>query len=100
MSLTRTFARCIHDAICVMDRVLSANDRAADALTRAVTPVAIAKARSEIAAHRIELIRLQREFREIDQELTPVRPPSRADMRAALKGAQGFGTGIAHPRKP
>ncbi len=99
MPLTRTFARCIHDGICAIDRLLTSNAKAQDALARAVTPTDVAKARRELEAHRIELIRIQREMREIDQELTPVRPPSRDDMRAALRGAQNFGTG-AKERKP
>lgn len=98
--MTHTFAQRIHAAICELDRVLTALGKADEALVGAVTPAGIANARRSLAAHRLEFIRVQRELREIDAELTPVRPPSRDDMKAALSGAQNFGTGAHHERKP
>jgi len=38
----------------------------------------------------IELAAFERRLRELDKELTPVRPPSRTDIQAAFKNAEDF----------
>lgn len=42
------------------------------------------KARQRIARMRVELIALQRELSETAEELTPIRPASRTDVKAAF----------------
>lgn len=46
---------------------------------------------------RVELFALERRLREFDQELTPVRPPSRTDIRAAFENSSDF---LAGKKKP
>ena len=51
----------------------------------------------EVARLRVELAALERRLREFDQELTPVRPPSRADIRAAFDNSVEFASGRKKP---
>jgi hypothetical protein len=47
----------------------------------------------EVSRLRVELAALDRRLQEFDQELTPVRPPSRADIKAAFDNSSEFLTG-------
>lgn len=44
----------------------------------------------EVNGLRIELAALERRLREFDQDLTPIRPPSRTDMQAAHDAQEAF----------
>lgn len=46
---------------------------------------------------RVELVALERRLREFDQELTPVRPPSRQDIAAAFSNSVEFAQGKRKP---
>jgi hypothetical protein len=48
---------------------------------------------------RTELIRVKRQLGEQLDELTPVRPPSRTDIKAAFDGAQQFNANAADALK-
>jgi hypothetical protein len=52
---------------------------------------------SDVAGLRVELYALERRLREFDQELTPVRPPSRTDIKAAFDNSSEF---LAGRKKP
>jgi len=45
----------------------------------------------------IELAALERRLREFDQELTPVRPPSRIDIKQAFENSVDFASGKKKP---
>ena len=51
----------------------------------------------EVARLRVELSALERRLREFDQELTPVRPPSSADIKAAFDASVDFASGKKKP---
>lgn len=51
----------------------------------------------EVSRLRVELIALERRLRELDQELTPVRPPSRTDIEAAFQASVEFARGAKKP---
>jgi len=51
------------------------------------------KACEEVARLRVDLSSLERRLLEVDQELTPVRPPSRADIKAAFDNATDYAEG-------
>lgn len=51
----------------------------------------------DVARLRVELSALERRLIEIDQELTPVRPPSRADIKAAFDNSVDFAHGKKKP---
>lgn len=46
---------------------------------------------------RIELLALERRLREFDQELTPIRPPSRTDIKAAFDNSVAYAQGSKKP---
>lgn len=46
------------------------------------------KMRDELMRHHVDLSRVQRQLRELDEEFTPVRPPSRSDVAAAFATSQ------------
>lgn len=46
---------------------------------------------------RVELSAFERRLREFDQDLTPVRPPSRTDIKAAFENSVDFATGKKKP---
>jgi hypothetical protein len=52
---------------------------------------------SDVAGLRVELYALERRLREFDQELTPVRPPSRTDIKAAFDNSSEFLAGKKRP---
>lgn len=52
----------------------------------------------EVARLRVELVALERRLREFDQELTPVRPPSRTDIEAAFQNSVDFAQGKRRPK--
>ena len=52
---------------------------------------------ADVAGLRVELYALERRLREFDQELTPIRPPSRTDIKAAFENSSEF---LAGKRKP
>jgi hypothetical protein len=52
---------------------------------------------ADVAGLRVELYALERRLREFDQELTPVRPPSRTDIKAAFENSSEF---LAGRKKP
>lgn len=62
-----------------------------DALRRAVESC------EEVSGLRVELAALERRLREFDQELTPVRPPSRTDIEAASQNSVEFARGTKKP---
>lgn len=51
----------------------------------------------EVSRLRVELAALERKLREFDQELTPVRPPSRTDIEAAFQNSVDFAQGKKKP---
>ena len=51
----------------------------------------------EVTQLRVELVALVRSLKEFDQELTPSRPPSRADIEAAFENSSDFLTGKKKP---
>jgi len=51
----------------------------------------------EVARLRVELSALERRLREFDQELTPIRPPSRTDIQAAFENSVDFASGKRKP---
>lgn len=56
----------------------------------------------EVAQLRVELTAIERRMREFDQELTPVRPSSSADIKAAFETSTEYASGRkkAPPRGP
>ena len=46
---------------------------------------------------RVELAALERRIRELDHELTPLRPPSRTDIKAAFDASVEFAQGKKKP---
>lgn len=52
---------------------------------------------ADVGRLRIELSVLERRLRELDQELTPLRPPSRTDIQAAFANSVDFATGKKKP---
>lgn len=52
---------------------------------------------ADVGRLRVELSALERRLREADQELTPLRPPSRTDIRAAFENSVDFATGKKKP---
>jgi len=51
----------------------------------------------EVSRLQVELSALERRLREFDQELTPVRPPSRMDIQAAFENSVEFAQGKRKP---
>jgi hypothetical protein len=51
----------------------------------------------EVARLRVELVAFRRQLRELDQELTPVNPPSRTDIKAAFDNSVEFASGRKKP---
>lgn len=51
----------------------------------------------EVSRLRVELAALERRLREFDQELTPVRPASRQDIKAAFDNSVEFARGTRKP---
>jgi hypothetical protein len=51
----------------------------------------------EVGRLRVELVAFRRRLRELDQELTPVRPPSRTDIKAAFDASVEFASGRKKP---
>lgn len=51
----------------------------------------------EVSRLRVELAAFERKLREFDQELTPVRPPSRTDIEAAFQNSVDFARGTKKP---
>lgn len=62
-----------------------------EALARAIDACA------DVARLRVELVSLERRLLEVDQELTPVRPPSRQDIQAAFDASIDFAQGKRKP---
>jgi hypothetical protein len=52
---------------------------------------------ADVAGLRVELFALERRLREFDQELTPIRPPSRTDIKAAFDNSVDFASGKKKP---
>lgn len=51
----------------------------------------------EVGRLRVELVAFRRRLREYDQELTPVNPPSRTDIKAAFDASVEFASGRKKP---
>jgi hypothetical protein len=51
----------------------------------------------ETSRLRSEFVALERRLKEFDQELTPARPPSSADIKAAFDNSVDFATGKKKP---
>lgn len=51
----------------------------------------------EAARLRVELAVIERMLIELEQELTPLRPPSRTDIKAAFDAASDFASGKKKP---
>jgi hypothetical protein len=68
----RAAVKIVHDALDLVEATMRAN----------------AKMRDELFVHHTDLVRVQRQLRELDEEFTPVRPPSRSDVAAAFDTAQ------------
>jgi len=51
----------------------------------------------EVSRLRVELSAFERRLREFDQELTPVKPPSRTDIQAAFENSIDFASGKKKP---
>lgn len=81
-------------ALQALSNVLAArvNKEVIAALRRAVESC------EEVSGLRVELAALERKLREFDQELTPIRPPSRTDIEAAFNNANDFASGKRKPR--
>ncbi len=54
----------------------------------------------DVGRLRIELFALERRLREFDQELTPMRPPSQMDIKAAFDLSRDFASGKKKPPGP
>ncbi len=52
---------------------------------------------ASVSRLRVELFAFERRLREFDQELTPVRPPSRTDIKAAFENSVEFAQGKKKP---
>ena len=46
------------------------------------------KLRDALMVHQTDMARILRQLRELDEEFTPVRPPSRSDVEAAFETSQ------------
>lgn len=68
----RAAVKIVHDALELVEASIRAN-------------VAL---RDDLMRHHVDLTRVQRQLRELDEEFTPVRPPSRSDVEAAFKTSQ------------
>ena len=74
------------------DRLEAHGDRAAvGQLAHAI------EACEDVSQLRIDFLVLERRLREFDQELTPIRPPSRTDIKAAFDNSVDFATGKKKP---
>lgn len=77
-----------------MNRFRSPQQRAAVAIvSEAIDLVGQAnsanlKLRDALMQHQTDTARIMRQLRELDDEFTPVRPPSRDDVEAAFKTSQ------------
>lgn len=54
----------------------------------------------EVGRLRVELVAFRRRLREMDQELTPVHPPSQTDIKAAFDASVEFARGRKKPETP
>jgi predicted nucleic acid-binding Zn-ribbon protein len=62
-----------------------------DSLTKA------AETCEDVSQLRVELLALERRLRELDKDLTPVRPASQMDIRAAFDNANDYAAGKKKP---
>lgn len=67
------------------------NKKVSDALQRAIDSC------GEVSRLRVELAALERKLRELDRELTPVRPPGRTDIEATFQASVEFARGEKKP---
>ena len=63
------------------------DQKSAEQMSRAI------KSCESVARLRVELVALERRLLEADMELTPVRPPSRQDIKAAFDASVDFAHG-------
>ncbi len=78
---------------------LLAKELELDAAPRAKLQSAIDQC-EEVMRLRAEFAALERRLREFDQEITPVRPPSRTDIKAAFDNSVDFARGVKKPPGP
>ena len=62
-----------------------------EALERAIESCA------DVSRLRVELVALERRLMEADEEITPARPPSRTDIKAAFDASVGYAQGKRKP---
>ena len=72
-------------ALIALERRIPPNEKVAIGLVRHA-----AASSEEVSRMYVELSALERHLRQFDQELTPVRPHSRTDIRAAFENSVGF----------
>lgn len=78
--------------VALRDRLEARGDKAAiETLDKTISACV------ELIGMRVEFSATERRLRELDQELTPLRPPSRTDMQAAFQNSVDFLHGKKKP---